>query len=86
MELQHRCPTLFILGKQSRSLKVEQMEKDPCIDGWSDKDEQRLTLWLLALENQSELIVFAITTFDFQLNLSIFCGKSSLFENQNKSE
>ena len=53
------------------------MEKDLRIDGWSDKDEQRLTLWLLALENQSELIVFAITTFDF-------CGKSSLFENQNK--
>ena len=51
------------------------MEKDPRIAGWSDKDEQRLTLWLLALENQSELIVFAITTFDFQLHLINFVEK-----------
>ena len=50
------------------------MEKDPRIAGWSDKDEQRLTLWLLALENQ-ELIVFAITTFDFQFHLSNFVEK-----------
>ena len=51
------------------------MEKDPRIDGWSDKDEQRLTLWLLALENQSELIVFTVTTFDFQLHLINFVEK-----------
>ena len=51
------------------------MEKNLCIDGWCDKDEQRLTLWLLALENQSELIVFTVTTFDFQLHLINFVEK-----------